>query len=241
MNELELKKRRLSTGVKWGLGLAAALIISPVIFMIVKGLVGLAIAGVVGLAIINFAPVLSMKFANWKLKGIKAEAARNPVETMQHVYMEKESSLAAFLDGIEEFATEVNNFEDELATFKRQFPNEAPKFDKTFDAMQTLLKRRRQRYSEAKNALYQFSAEINKADAIWKMGLAAQKLTKAAGQTDDDFMQRIKTETAIDSVQSSLNRAMAELETSLLEETPAIGYSSADVIELPVPAKKVAT
>jgi len=34
-------------------------VISPVIFMVVKGLVGL--------AIINFAPVAGMKFTNWKL------------------------------------------------------------------------------------------------------------------------------------------------------------------------------
>jgi hypothetical protein len=35
---------------------------------------------------------------------------------------------------------------------------------------------------------------------------------------DDDFMAKIRVETALDSVTSSLNTAMAELETSLIEE-----------------------
>lgn len=240
MDALDIRKARLSSAVKWGLGIAAAVLISPVIFLAVQGLIGLALAGIVGLAIINFAPVLGMKFANWKLKAIKAEAARNPVETMQAVYAEKAAALKSYLDRIEAFAGEVLTFSDKLDGFKAQFPGDAGKFEATLKAMQQLLQRRRERYSESKRKLAEFDGEIRKADAIWKMGLAAQAMTKAAGMTDDDFMQRIKTETAIDAVQTSLNRAMAELETSLLEETPVLTNQSAEVIELPVPARKVA-
>ena len=75
MDALDIRKARLSSAVKWGLGIAAAVLISPVIFLAVQGLIGLALAGIVGLAIINFAPVLGMKFANWKLKAIKADPA----------------------------------------------------------------------------------------------------------------------------------------------------------------------
>lgn len=229
---LDLRKQSLANKVKWGIAAAAALLISPVIFMIVKGLVGLAVAGVIGMAIISFAPVVSMKLANWKLKAIKAEAAANPVETMQNVYREKSQALDAFVQRIEDFATEVGNFGDKLSGFKVEFPGEAPKFQATMTAMQELLKRRRMRLYEARQELEAFAGEIRKADAIWKMGLAAASMHKAAGMTEDDFMQRIKTETAIDSVQSNLNRALAQLETSLAEDMPALEHNPSPVIDV---------
>jgi len=238
---IEARKEKIATAVKWGLGLLAALVVSPIIFMVVKGLVGLAVAGVVGLALINFAPVVAMKFANWKLKAIKGEAARNPVETMQNVYQEKEAALAAFLRRIEDFAAEVANFADKLDGFKSEFPADAGKFEATLASMKRLLGVRRQRYTESKAMLASFAGEIRKAEAIWKMGLAAQAMTRAAGMTEDDFMQRLKAETAIDAVQSSLNRAMAELETSLMDEAPdALEHHPSNVIEMPIPAAKVA-
>lgn len=54
------------------------------------------------------------------------------------------------------------------------------------------------------------------------MSLAANKMHRAAGMTEDSFIQRIKTETAIDAVQSSLNRALSQLETSLSKDVLAI-------------------
>jgi hypothetical protein len=50
------------------------------------------------------------------------------------------------------------------------------------------------------------------------MGQAAAAMTSAAGMTEDDFLQKISTETALDSVQKSMNRAFADLEVSLLED-----------------------
>jgi hypothetical protein len=99
-------------------------------------------------------------------------------------------------------------------------------------AMQELLKRRRVKLAEARQELSAFAVEIRKADAIWKMGQAAASMHKAAGMTEDSFMQRIKTETAIDSVQSNLNRALAQLETSLAEELPALEHNPSSVIDV---------
>lgn len=232
MTDLAIRKEKLATYGKWGLGLLAALVISPVIFLIVKGIIGLIVAAVLGLAAVNFAPVLAQKFANWKLKAVKYEATRNPVETLQNVYREKVDALAQFLQRIREFETQVRNFSDKVDGFKIQFPAEAPKYVETLTAMQRLLALRKQRYKESQEVLAQFEGEIRKADAIWKMSLAAQELTKAAGMTDDDFMQKVRAETSFDAVQTSLNRAFAELETSLLEETPALTNNPSPVIDV---------
>lgn len=229
---VEQRKARLAAGVKWGLGLIGAAIVAPVVFLAVQGLVGLILAGVLGLAIVHGAPVLSMRFANWKIKAIKAEAARNPVETMQHVLMEKGADVKVFAQKVEDFATEVRNFNDKLDGFRAQFPAEAPKFEETLRSMQKLLKLRRERLEEARHELDKFQGEIRKADAIWKMAQAASSMHRAAGMTEDSIMQRIKTETAIDSVQSSLNRALSQLETSLSEETVALEHNPSPTIDV---------
>lgn len=234
----EQKKARLAIVVKWGVGLAGAVLIAPVVFLAVQGLAGLIVAGVLGLTIVHGAPVLSMMFANWKIKSIKAEATRNPVETMQAVHMEKADAVKAFGQRVEDFSTEVRNFGDKLDGFRAQFPAEAPKFEETLRSMQQLLQLRRQRLSEAHDELGRFGTEIRKVDAIWKMSLAASSMHRAAGMTEDSIMQRIKTETAIDSVQSSLNRALSQLETSLSQEvlaidhqTPAIDVTAVEIRE----------
>lgn len=229
---VEQRKARLAAGVKWGLGLIGAAIVAPVVFLAVQGLVGLILAGVLGLAIVHGAPVLSMRFANWKIKAIKAEAARNPVETMQAVLQEKDRSVDSFAQRVEDFATEVRNFGNKLDGFRAQFPAEAPKFEETHEQMKKLLELRRRRLKEAREELARFEGEIRKADAIWKMAQAASSMHRAAGMTEDSIMQRIKTETAIDSVQSSLNRALSQLETSLSEEAVALEHNPSPTIDV---------
>jgi hypothetical protein len=84
--------------------------------------------------------------------------------------------------------------------------------------MKLLLEVRRKKYTEAEKTLQEYSIQIKKAESIWIMGQEAAKMTAAAGMTDEDFMQKLKVDTALDSVSSTMNRAFAELETSLMEE-----------------------
>ena len=226
------RKARIASLSKWGLGLVGAVLIAPFVFLAVKGIVGLAMALIVGLGIIHGAPVLGMKFANWKLKAIKFEASRNPVETMQAVLMEKQSAVSTFADRVTDFGTEVKNFATKLDGFRVQFPTEAPKFEETLSQMQKLLQIRQERLQEARSELRLFEGEIRKVDAIWKMSLAANQMHRSAGMTEDSIMQRIKTETAIDSVQASLNRSLAQLESALAQETIQIENHSSPTIDV---------
>lgn len=219
--------QKLATAIKWGLGLAAAAIIAPVIFLTVKGLIGLAIAGFVGLVIINGAPVAASALANWKLKGIKAVAAANPVEQLQNVLIERRNALATFAEQITEFASRVRQFEGKLQWFKKQFPSEADKFDEQAAAMNQLLAVRKARYDEVRQQLAAFEMEVKKADAIWQMSQAAAELQKAAGMRGEDVYAKIKAETALESVEMSLNRSFAQLETALLEESSSATSSTA--------------
>lgn len=217
MNEQQVQ--RLATALKWGLGLVAAAIIAPLVFLAIQGLIGLAIAGILGLAIVNGAPWFSMKFANWKLRAIKHEARTNPVETLQNELVKKREALAQFADSITAFATEVGNFTTKVEQFKREHPEQAAVFEQQLAGMKDLLEARRRRYKEADRAVDQFEAEISRASALWDMSQAAQKMNRVAGKQAEDVFAQIKRDTALDSVQTSLNRAFAELETSLLIES----------------------
>lgn len=218
MNELEIKKQKLATSIKWGLGIAAVIVFVPAIYLLIKGLVGLVVAGVLGLTIVSGAPWLSMKFANWKLQAIKHEARTNPIESLQNVFEERLRGKAVFKARITDFETEVNNFTEKVGQFKIQFPQDSEKFESQLAKMNQLLDSRWKRYEVLKKELTQFEAEIGRASAIWDMSLAAQRLNNAAGFDDADFLQKIKTETSLDSVQSNLNRAFAEMESELRDE-----------------------
>jgi hypothetical protein len=159
-----------------------------------------------------------MRFANWKLKAIKAEAARNPVETLQGVYAERMAKKREFKQQITNFRSKVDGFADKVAGFREQFPKDAPKFEQQLGTMHALLSRRELKYKAVKAELEKFDLVIQRADALWKMGLAAAEMNAAAGAFDgDQMMQRIKTETALESVTDSVNLAFSELESDLME------------------------
>lgn len=235
---IELKKQRLQKWATVGLVALAALIVSPVIFMVIKGLVGFVVAAVIGLAIVMFTPVIAMKFANWRLQAIKAESRANPIETLQNQYMEKRQALAKFLDSITAFSTEVKNFEDKVSEFKRKFPDEAPRFQEQLATMKKLLDFRKSRFKQAKAELDLFDSAIQRAEAMWNMSQAAQEMNKLAGMQTGDPFEKIKQDAAIDSVYSSMNKAFADLETALLDtaEQPKLEYQPTQMIDV-TPAK----
>ena len=211
--------KKAATLIKWGLALVAVTLLAPVIMLTVKGLIGLALATFVGSAAVFGAPVVAQLFEVWRLKGIKAVAAANPVEQLQAVLMERQQALSDFSSKITIFATHVRQFESKLASFSAQFPSEVGKFQEQLDAMRRLLQLRRDRYEEVKKQLQLFEIEVKKAEAIWKMSQAAAELNKAAGMESGDVFAKIKSETAVDAIELSLNQSFAELETALLEET----------------------
>jgi hypothetical protein len=140
---------QLSTRFKWAVGLVAALIISPIIFMVVQGIVGLMIAGVLGLAAIHGAPYLSMKFANWKVKGIRAEAAQNPIETMINLLIAKRAAFKEFQNNVTLAVTARNGFKTKIESFAKKYPARAPEFQLQLKSMTDLVERKKVALVEA--------------------------------------------------------------------------------------------
>jgi hypothetical protein len=219
MNDLELKRERIEKFVKYAALPVIGFVVAPYIFLSIKGLIGLIIAGVISVVVVNMIPWFAAVVANWRLKALKYEAAKNPIETLENDYKRRHDALVAFRHSILNSKAEVAGFGDKLEDFKDQYPNDAAKFDEQYRKMVELLKLKGRKYEQAKANLQSYEAEINRARAIWKMAQAAAQMNKAAGVDTDEFFAKIQVETALGSVQKNLNLAFAELEMSLADES----------------------
>ncbi len=217
----EARKQRAELAVKIVGLLAVCLVLGPFFFVILHGLGAIAamIAGAAAVfTVVKFLPWFALKVGNWRLKAIKAEASRNPVETLQNDYGKRSQALGEFREKIVSFSAEVKNFAGKLVDFNKQYPLEAPKFKEQLGKMKQLLELRQRKYSQAQDNLVAYELEIQKAGAIWDMGQAAAKMNEAAGMTEEDFLAKIQVETAMNSIQTNLNAAFADLEISLLDD-----------------------
>lgn len=220
--DLDARKRRLAGVVKWALVLIAAAVIAPIIYLAVKGLVGLALAGIVGLAIVNFAPVVSMKFANWKLRAMKSEAARNPIETLQNQQAEKERDLKTEAEKINAFDGAVETFRSQLMNEAQAHPESAAAGVPTLRQMERLLSFRRMKFKRAADDLRARRKKVELAESRYRVALAAQAVTKAAGETEGTVLDKILEDIAFTAVEDTVNTSMAALRTAIMvEEVPA--------------------
>lgn len=217
----EVRRQRLATVAKWGIGLAGAVVISPFVFLAVKGIVGLAIAVAVGMTVIQLAPVFSMKLANWKMKLIIGEAEKNPIETMQNLFVEKSEELQRADQNIVDFETEIGNFDDQLQVFKQQYPAEAETHQTLSERMHEALVEMKREQSAARRELQNFEQQIRKAKAIYKMALAAQKVVKLSRSAEAQVFAQIKEQVAFDAVRTQLNRSFANLNLALEKRADA--------------------
>jgi hypothetical protein len=232
MNELDLKRNRIEKRVKIVativVTLALGFLVAPIVFTAIKGLFGLIAVGAIALVTINLVPWFSAMVANWRLKAIKYEAAKNPIETLQNNYNERYEALVAFRKSIETSSAAVATFRGKLDGFKKDYPQDAAKYDEQYDQMKQLLQIRAQKYRGAKAELASYEAEIKRVSAQWDIAQEAAKMNKAATGVDTEaFLAKIQVSTALDSVQKSLNMAFADLELSLGDEKPVINVTPA--------------
>lgn len=212
---VDVKNNKVQTVLKILIALVVGFVVAPFIFLAIKGLIGLAIAAVVGLAAIQLAPWISMKLDNLRMKLITGEAATNPIETMKNLYIEKYKELQEADQKIINFEAEVGNYDDKMRLFNKQYPEEAPKFQEISTKMHEGLAEMKDEQSDARAKLKDFAQRINKAEAIYKMSLAAAQVTAFSRSAEQEVFAKIKEQVAFDSVQTELNRSFASLDMAL--------------------------
>lgn len=215
LEELQRRSKRIQTWVKV-LGLSViGLVVAPVIYFAITGLVGLIVAAVVGLVAVNLLPVVAMKFANWKLKAIKAEASENPIETMQKVVDEREAEHKHFGDKLELEQAGIDTFANKVVTFKAKYPQDAPKFEEQLAARRESIRLKRLKYIELGKSIQVAKGQIERAQAIWDMSNLALASEAADRATTLNTYQRIRTEVAMDSVINRMNLSFADMQRAM--------------------------
>ena len=197
--------------------------ISPFVFSAIQGLLGLLAFGAIAGTVWFFSGVVGSVLKNWRLKAYKAEAMRNPVETLQNILIEKVDALARALERINNLIAARGNFRSKIDEFKREHPEmkaEITQYEKQDAQMLQLIEVRKQSYRKAKKLVDEFKDEIDCVGAVWEMSQEAIAAQRAAGMAEGDILQEIQKKTAVDAVSRNMNLALADLETSLLEETP---------------------
>jgi hypothetical protein len=159
----EQRKERTELIVKVAGLLGVCIILGPLATTIAAGLGALAalIVGAAGVFTVwKFLPWFAMKIGNAQLKAIKAEAMKNPCETLQNEYVKKEIALKDYRTNIERFAAQVMAFADQVKGYVRDGLEDAQTYVEQLGKMKQLLQIRKEKYQQAQDMLSEFSETI---------------------------------------------------------------------------------
>lgn len=231
------RARRWGMVAKYASLLVVGFLVAPYVFTAITGLVGLLVAGGIMLGAWMVLPAIESGAANLRLKLIKAEASKNPIETLQNEYLRRTQSLNERKEKIETLAAKTAGFGTKLSQFKRDYPSEAQIYQDIYDKMVLLLKRSREQWVVAEKQLDSFDREIEKAKAKWDMALAAADLRKDAGNVEAEFFAKLRVECSFDTIELGMNSAFAQLDTLLMESeaVQSLPSSTKVVVELETP------
>lgn len=240
--EYKQKFSKLFGRYKW-LAIPAILLLAPVSYFIAYALFGatLALASAallagVWLVLVNLWPKWAMQLANYRLRELKAEAERNPIETLQNQQQALEKRLTEESRKITELDTGVEDYRTYLTNTAKEGEVEAAAAGiPTLRDMERLLIFRRMKWREARSKLDERARKIKSADAKYRVAIKARELAAVAGEPDDAVLQNVLESVAFGAVESTVNESMAALRTAIMVEAVPEG----EIIEmaaLPAPS-----
>lgn len=247
----EARKKQIARRWKVGLALLVGFVAAPFVVTGIKGLVGLVVIWLMATAAVQFAPVVSMKMANRKLKALKSEAADNPIETMQNIYAEKSQEIVLQDQKIVEFAGRAADFEDKVVGLRKKFPEDAAKFDSAIEAMKRSLVSKRRRQREAKLEQDAYSAQIERAVAVMDVAKSMQSAAELSAEAEQKVFRDIKNQVAFDTINHRFNTVVAALAAEVDDdkafvidvspESPKQIAAAADTISDPATSREKVT
>ncbi len=231
---------KIENFVKFGIGAVILGISGFAALFLIKSIVALAIVTIGSLALWNFLPVFAQWAGQMKIKGIKYNSAKNPVEDLQLIYIKKSKEIESAAIAITSFSKETKEYKEKLDSFIQRRPERAESFTSTYNSMKKVLDIQLSKLKQSKDKLKEFEGVIIEAEDIWNMTQAALKANKAMRKFDmPDPMDEIRQRTAYDSILGSLNQVTAELETAIAldytkidEEKMLTNDKSHDIIDL---------
>ena len=235
-----------SNRAKVALTILGVLLLAPLAWYLALAIFGaamlglaLAFAGAVGATVIAGVPWLLTRLANKRIEWVIAEAQRSPIPTLWAGHQQDASDIEAMADAITEYATEIGNAQDKARKLERDLlPQDLASFQRDVAAMQHDLELQEEDLRQARLDHAKQEAEIKRASAIWDLNMAvASANARNMFSRATDTLAKIKKDTALDAVTTSMNRSKAQLRRRIQERTaahaaPVLTHQDANVIDL---------
>ena len=210
---------------RWGIAAKVAAVgvfgffVAPFILQSIAGLLGVAVFAGLSIALWSVLPVIGDMAANTRLKLMKAEAARNPVETLQNEHKRQSLMLEDRKNGIETMSGAIRTLAETIHQLEREFPDssELPQMKQDHAELLTLEQSRRQGWQEAYISLGEFAKEIKRVSRIWDVAQAAAKARQQSGLTETEWAAKLKTDTSSHSIRTQLNTQLAALSVEKMQ------------------------
>jgi hypothetical protein len=200
-----------------------ALLLSPIIFMIVKGLLGMIAAVVILLVGTSMAKPFGMWLANKKLISLKTQAVRNAAETLQNELLRKEAIFKQNGDKTQLFIGNARTMIQKRTESMQKFPENRKQYEAQIKALEGSIEAKKSKYKKTKDALEVFKRVVDNAvDECEFATLAAQNA--ALEDEFNDPLQTMLANTAIQAAQTAMNSALAEFEVEAMNETALIAH-----------------
>ncbi|MEY2874636.1 MAG: hypothetical protein RLZZ373_2007 [Pseudomonadota bacterium] len=212
----QLRATQLARPLTWALGLGSALVVAPVVFTIVQGMVGLMVAGALGMAGVQLAPVLALKLANLRLRLMQGEARGSPLPTLENLLLDRRAALTEASVQLQNAIAQIDAFVDQAGEFARRNPDAAPRWLERAGRATQLREQKKRALRTAAESVAAFEQEVDRARTEWALVEAERALSSSLGATRGDPMEQLLERTALDSVRLEMNRAFASLETELV-------------------------
>jgi hypothetical protein len=207
---------RFNLLVKVAIVAAIAFIVSPIIFMVVKGIIGVVLA----LAIAGIAYALSPAFASWltalKFKSLNYVISRAPVEELIQRAKERWDALNEQMELLKEQAATLAVYKKRALKTAAEFPEEAKELNDNLAQYEQLFAYRVTAFQDAKNETIKFSRTVDKAESMYQMAVADAALGKSFGK-NKDFMAVFREKTAFDAIDKASAQSLANLKMALVD------------------------
>jgi hypothetical protein len=207
---------RFNKLIKWGSVAAVCLIVSPIVFMIVKGMVGLIL--VAGIASITGAliPAFSEWLTHLKYQSLKFVIDRAPVEALIQRAKERWEAIAEQRDLLKQQEATLALYKKKVDKIAIDFPEEEAAARANLAQYEQLFALRIEAFKFARAETEKFMRTIDKAEAIWDMAVAEANMGKSFGK-NKDFMAVFREKTAFDAIDKASANAISELRMALID------------------------
>lgn len=211
-----MTKDKFNLAMRLGLVALIALIVSPIIFMVVKGLVGIAAVLVIAGIMNALMPAAAEYLTQMKFGALKFVIDRAPVETLIGRAKERWDALDEQRQLLQQQAAQLEQYKKKAVAFSKQYPEEAVETEQNLKMYEELFAYRVQAFKDAKRETEAYMRTVDKAEAVYAMAVADAELGKSFGK-NKDFMAIFREKTAFDAVDKASASALANLKMALVD------------------------